>query len=261
MMVDILNGLGKEISMEDKIIHDTVLGNLYFPKYDNVISSQIESNGTWEVLEQNWIKSNVSPGSLVFNLGANVGYHSFIASICQQNTGNVIAVEPSKNLCRLIEKNLIELKLNNVIILNCAVTDKNGEDVIYYSEDNCGDNRVSNSKAGSTKEIIECRTIDNLIEEFGHPDVIIMDIQGWETFVLSNMPKSDKKIRVMFEFTPSFITQMGWDILEEINKVLDNGWTIKELGTGFEIDFKKVYDLYLIDPTPELFFMNLVAER
>jgi hypothetical protein len=65
----------------------------------------------------------------------------------------------------------------------------------------------------------------------------------------------------MFEFTPSFITQMGWDILEEINKVLENGWTIHELSNGFEIDFKKVYDLYLIDPTPDLFFLNLVAER
>ena len=195
--------------MADKLIHDAVLGNLYFPDYDNVISDQIEYNGTWEISEQNWIKSNVSPGSLVFNLGANIGYHSFIASICQQGEGSVVAVEPSKNLCRLIEKNLIELKLNNVKILNCAVTDKNGEDIIYYSENNCGDNRVSNSNAGHASEKIECRKIDNLIEEFGYPDIMIMDIQGWETYVLSNMPKSNKKIKVMFEFTPSFISQMG----------------------------------------------------
>jgi FkbM family methyltransferase len=261
MMVSTLDGLRKEKIMQDKLVHDEVLGDLYFPEYDNVISSQIESGGTWEMAEQNWIKSNVLPGSLVFNLGANIGYHSFIASICQRGEGKVIAVEPSKNLCRLINKNINKLNLKNVEVLNCAVTDKKGQDIIYYSESNCGDNRVSNPNAGPIEETIECKKIEDLIEEFGYPDVIIMDIQGWETFVLSNIPKSEKPIKVMFEFTPSFITQMGWDILEEINKVLKNGWTIHELSNGFEIDFKKVYDLYLIDPTPDLFFLNLVAER
>lgn len=247
--------------MQDKLIHDSVLGDLYFPDYDNVISGQIESSGTWEINEQNWIRSNVFPGSLVFNLGANVGYHSFIAALCQNGSGKVVAVEPSKNLCRLINKNLDKLNLSNVEIINCAITNKNGQDIIYYSENNCGDNRVSNPGAGSIKETIECRTIEDLIQEYGDPDVIIMDIQGWETFILSNIPKSKKPIKVMFEFTPSFIDQMGWNILEEINNVLESGWTIHELSNGFEIDFKKIYDIYLNDPTPDMFFLNLVAKR
>jgi FkbM family methyltransferase len=246
--------------MQTKTIYDNRLGNLIFPDYDHTISGLITQYGTWEPTEQAWIENNVFNNSIVYNLGANIGYHSFVASKVQGGTGRVIAVEPSKDLCDLIKLNCKNLNINNIETFNCAVTDKDGQDLIYYSENNCGDNRVSNKNAGNKSEIINCLTINKLIEKVGdYPDIIIMDIQGWETNVINQLGEPERSIKILFEFTPSFIIQMGWDIEDEIYKIENSGWEIKDI-LGNPITLSDVYRNYLIDRTPENFFVNLSAE-
>lgn len=261
MMEDISSGYLKEMSMQTKTINDSVIGELIFPEYDNVISELIIKHGTWEPTEQEWIKNNVFPGSVVYNLGANIGYHSIVSSISQNGNGRVVAVEASKDLCSIIEENCINKKIVNIEVLNLAITDHNGEDTIYYSVDNCGDNRISNSNAGNKSEKIKSVTATELINIVGeYPDVIIMDIQGWETEVLASMPPSDKKILCLFEFTPSFIEQMGMSVEKEISRVISTGWQIKTINNQ-PISLYDIFDQYLNDPTPNNFFMNLIAER
>ena len=247
--------------MQIKTVTDKVLGDLFFPEHDIVISGMIESFGTWEPLEQKWIMDNVHPGSVVYNLGANVGYHSILSSIAQSGSGKVVAVEASKELCQFVEKNCKNKEVTNVEVLNLAITNQNRELVIYYSENNCGDNRVSNPRAGTRSESVESVTINKLIELVGcAPDIIIMDIQGWETQVLNSLDKSVRGIKCLFEFTPNFIIEMGFSVEEEIQKIIDSGWTIQNLNKEL-VDINQIYKQYLVDPTPEQFFLNLIAER
>lgn len=260
-METISSGYLREMNMQVKIINDKVLGELIFPEYDTLISGMIQNFGTWEPFEQSWISSNVFPGSVVYNLGANIGYHSIVSSNSQKGSGRVVAVEASKDLCEIIERNCQNKNIDNIEVFNLAITDRDGSRTIYYSESNCGDNRVSNSNAGDRSEQIESTTINNLIEEVGEePDVIIMDIQGWETHVLNSMRKTDKKVKCLFEFTPNFIIEMGFSVEKEIKNIIDSGWVIKNLNDQL-IDIYEIYNQYLNDPTPENFFLNLVAER
>lgn len=247
--------------MQLKTIEDKVLGELIFPEYDVLISGIIEYFGTWELREQKWISSNVFPGSVVYNLGANIGYHSIVSSKSQNQDGIVVAVEASSDLCKIIEKNCQNKKISNIEIFNFAITDKNDDLEIYYSEDNCGDNRVSNPNAGSRSEKIKSITINKLIEKVGEePDIIIMDIQGWETHVLNTIMKTKKKIKCLFEFTPNFIIEMGFSVEKEIKNIIKSGWTIKNLDDNV-VDLYDIYNQYLNDPNPKNFFLNLVAER
>lgn len=247
--------------MQTKIINDRVIGELIFPEYDTLISGMIEHFGTWEPLEQKWISENVNPGSIVYNLGANIGYHSIVSSNSQSKDGRVIAVEASKGLCEIIEKNCEYKNINNIEVFNFAITNKNGSLTMYYSENNCGDNRVLNSNAGGRSEKVKSITINELIKKIGEdPDIIIMDIQGWETHVLTNMKKTSKRVKCLFEFTPNFIIEMGFSVEEEIKNIIDSGWTIKNLNDEV-IDIYEIYNQYTKDPTPENFFLNLVAER
>jgi FkbM family methyltransferase len=246
--------------MQTKTIYDNRLGNLIFPDYDHTISGLITQHGTWEPTEQAWIENNVFNNSIVYNLGANIGYHSFVASKVQGGTGRVIAVEPSKDLCNLIELNCKNLNISNVETFNFAITDRNGQDVIYYSENNCGDNRVSNKNAGSRSEIINCLTMDKLIDKVGdYPDIIIMDIQGWETNIINQLGEPEKNIKILFEFTPNFILEMGWYIKKQISNIEDRGWVIKDI-LGNPTSLYKLYEEYMVDSTPENYFVNLSAE-
>lgn len=248
------------MSMQIKKITDNVLGEIIFPKYDTLISGMIQHFGTWEPNEQLWINNNVYPGSVVYNIGANVGYHAFVSSNAQSKIGRVIAVEASKNLCEIIKMNCEKKDFSNIEIYNFAITDHNGNETIYYSENNCGDNRISNPNAGSKTQQVVSITINELIEIVGdEPDVIIMDIQGWETHVLASMT-TRKSVKCLFEFTPSFIEQMGFNVKEQIDSVLSAGWSIKNLNNDL-VDLNEIYSQYLVDSQPQNFFMNLVAEK
>lgn len=256
-MEDIINGYLKEIGMQTKTVTDRYLGELIFPEHDNVISEFINRDGTWESPEQSWINKNVKSGDVVLNLGANIGYHSFIAS--RAGASVVIAVEPSKDLCTLIAANAVRLNISNIIIKNVAVTDSDSEMTLYYSNDNCGDNRIGNSEAGEFRETVKSVSMNTLLMHSSLPDVIIMDIQGWETKVISQIGVPDKNIKILFEFTPNFILQMGWSIEDEIESISKTGWNITDI-FGNKTTLEDVYRMYKSDPTPENFFINLVAE-
>ena len=59
------------------------------------------------------------------DLGAGIGDYTLIASLKVGNKGKVIAVEPDSESFSLLVKNIRENKLQNVIPLNAAVSNKN----------------------------------------------------------------------------------------------------------------------------------------
>lgn len=136
---------------------------------------------------------------LLFDIGANRGD----ATIAGLKLGyKVVALEPApKVFVELINNFIYE---PNVIPLRFAVSDKQGERVEFYEciEDGLSTIEKSwltnssmpyNGKEYRTIYVNTC-TMDWLIEQYGRPDLIKIDVEGAEWSVLRGMTRHSGKI-------------------------------------------------------------------
>jgi len=145
------------------------------PNFKKVITQEIFENNCYEEIYP------VEPGDVVLDLGASIG--PFTWSIMDK-ASKVIAVEPSKELVPLIEKNTAGYP---VFIVNKALAKWDGEDVIdwVFNEYNSDHNWESKEKVQITslKSIIKEHNLDRI-------DFIKTDCEGGEysLFTEANMP-------------------------------------------------------------------------
>jgi FkbM family methyltransferase len=162
----------------------------------------------------------VQKGDLVFDIGANIGEHSKIFGSLGTK---VIAIEPTRELNKKIRKNS-----PRAIIINKGVGSKkeftkfkkfkdSGHNTFY--KDNP---KLSEQKFVGTEEI-EIITLSKLMNDFGIPKFIKIDVEGFEWEVIQTLDKPVKYIS--FEFTQSIfeVAKECIDFLEK--KGYEFNWT------------------------------------
>lgn len=140
---------------------------------------------------------------LVFDIGANRG-HTTRHFLDMDH--KVIAVEPEIKNFNILER---RYKSNeNVVLVKKAVSDKTGTknlfieqgDSLHTFSDKWKETAVKRFDFPvsyiSTKEV-DCTTLDQLIELYGSPDVIKIDVEGHEQEVIAGLSK--KVNMIIFE--------------------------------------------------------------
>ena len=144
--------------------------------------------------------NKIIKGQLVFDIGANQGQ---MTRRYIEAGGKVVAVEPQTELTS-------HRNFNGVFsIKHVCVADKPGE-VDFYE---CVGHTISSSCLKKWKDhypekewrkiTVPCITLDMLIEEFGRPKFIKLDVEGYEDKVLAGL--SQRIELISFEFTKGFI--------------------------------------------------------
>ena len=156
--------------------------------------------------------SKISEGSVVLDIGANIGYYTVLFAEKTGKTGKVIAIEPDPINFEILQKNIKENNLRNVVAVQAAVGNENKKMKIYESKENYGDHRMwGNGLAVS----VFCRKLDDLLKELEYEkiDFIKMDVQGFEAEVIEggkNIIEKNKPI-IFFEYWPWGIKNAGSD--------------------------------------------------
>jgi len=139
--------------------------------------------GNYEKAEQKIFAQKVKKDDVVFDIGANVGFYSLLASKIVGINGKVYAFEPAPVNLYYLKKHL---KLNNCansIVVVGAVSDKN--DMVYFNE---GDHAATGhiSKDGDST-LVPTFYLDKLIEDkmILSPNLMKIDVEGAEFSVLS----------------------------------------------------------------------------
>lgn len=116
----------------------------------------------------------VRPGAMVFDVGAHAGYYTLALSRTVGALGSVLAFEPDAgNLARL-KRHLAINHIGNVQVIEAAVLDQAGS-VPFQS-----DRRGYLSHVAEEGELVRAVCLD----DFGWPDVIKMDVEGFEAKAL-----------------------------------------------------------------------------
>jgi FkbM family methyltransferase len=131
--------------------------------------------GTYEVEKAELFTQYAKPGGTVYDIGANVGFYTLIASQLVGPTGQVIAFEPSPRNLHFLHHHLDLNQVSNVRILDLAVS--NGEGTAQFLVGN--DPRTS-KMTSSGDIIVRTAALDHLAEHLPTPDLIEMDIEGAE---------------------------------------------------------------------------------
>lgn len=167
----------------------------------------------WSTYDQDLFalySSYVTPGSLCFDIGANLGSR---VRIFLKLGAKVIAVEPQKDCVRHLKT--VYGNNDNLTIIEKALGETEGQAEMRMTAASTLSSlspewieavRKSGRFSGSTwdrKRVVPITTLDNLLSQYGVPLLIKIDVEGYEYHVLKGLSKPVKYI--CFEFTPEFI--------------------------------------------------------
>jgi FkbM family methyltransferase len=144
----------------------------------------------------------VTPGAVVWDVGANLGLFSFAAAALAGPKGRVLAVEPDTCLVDLLRRSarLEPGKRATVEVLPVAVSDAVGVGQFHIARRARSANYLEShgtSQTGGPRErqLVMTTTLDLLLDQFPAPDVLKIDVEGAEARVLQGATRILSAVR------------------------------------------------------------------
>lgn len=207
-------------------------------------SRAIILTGDFEPSTTDLMKRLVKEGMHVFDLGANIGWFTLLLSKLVGDVGHVYAFEPDPYLFGILKENMELNNLHNVSAYPLAVSNKSGKAKLSLNLTQDGDNRIESSMMTENTIEIETITLDEFCDENKvKMDFIKMDVQGSEPKVFEGMKKSissNPKIKIITEFYPSAITDVGSSPQDFVNSLEESGFILKEITEDISSHLKPV---------------------
>lgn len=165
--------ISKKLSLADK--------KLYYER-QQFLSYFLQKEIKHEQNIQSKLKNYIKNGDTIFDIGANIGQYSLLFSELVGHEGKVFSFEPDlKSYCFL----QFNAKINNCKNINCLNYGVGNTDnyLQYYRDLETGGRRGSFKKGfveNNVTESVQIKSLDTIISEFGHPQFIKIDVEGFE---------------------------------------------------------------------------------
>lgn len=180
------HGVTVNTEREDLIRRKTV-SDLIFKIYERAEIDQVRAHlcGDYDVVE----------------LGGSIGVNTMQIRRKMRADRRLIVVEAAPHLAEILNKNLIQNKLDhNVLILNRAI-DYSGADSVSFSvaESNLSGKVQASSSGGNKNVVVKTTRLDKILQENGiHDFVLVSDIEGMEIPIFVEDSDSLKRCRQIF---------------------------------------------------------------
>lgn len=256
--------------MLKKSLKDVLLKAGLYYKLNDYRFRDAEWGGLREASQREFYATIIKGGDTVFDVGANVGQR---AQIFAQLAQHVVAVEPQMECIRHLRSRFMFSK--NVSIEAVALGDHAGEALIRESDshtissmstrfiETVGKSRFRES-SWEREAKVRMTTLDQLIEKYGVPGFIKIDVEGFEAQVLAGLNHAVPFIS--FEFTPELIDEaekcvarlkmisdrylFNYCLGENLNFVLENHVKASEMSDSIlpalsrQVNFGDVYAIH-----------------
>lgn len=138
--------------------------------------------GSYELNKRLAFEREIPPGAVVYDIGANVGYFSLLATVLVGLEGRVYAFEPLPRNIEFLHKHIRLNKLNNVEVIEAAVSDHEGE-----ASFDLGASSAMGHLAESGEITVQMVSLDQLLlaNKLQPPDYMKVDVEGAEFDVLN----------------------------------------------------------------------------
>jgi FkbM family methyltransferase len=157
--------------------------------------------GTYESARIRGLASATTQGAVVYDVGANVGIYSLLASVRVGPSGSVYAFEPLERNLRYLRRHIALNNLQNCLVVESAVS--NTEGTRSFAAATYESSMARLSPHGEIS--VASTTLDSCIygeKRLRPPDIIKIDVEGAELEVLEGSN------RAIAEFRPTIFCEI-----------------------------------------------------
>jgi FkbM family methyltransferase len=170
------------------------------------------------------LKERAKQGSIVLDIGANVGVYSLLMARWVGPVGRIYAFEPAPQTLRDLRAHVAMNKMNEQIeVVDRAVSDQKGE-AIFYAHNTSGENSLNPGFAKRLSEAqavkVPVTTVDQFCEANNlAPKLLKIDVEGFELHVLRGARETLLRYRpsLVIEMHPMFWKEIGVTV-EEVHE-------------------------------------------
>jgi len=171
------------------------------------------------------VEELVHPGSVVWDVGANVGLFSFCAAAIAGKSGFALAIEPDLWLAQLLTRSSRglmhrQLACSNVEVLCASVSDSNRISKLEIAERARASNHLfdtsSSPETGGSRHLQPSLsvTLDYLLDYFPCPSVLKIDVETHEVNVLRGAH------RLLTETRPVILCEVSHQNSDDVTAIL-----------------------------------------
>lgn len=201
---------------------------MWLDPMDTSLALPLLMTGVHEKGTTNVLKSLLKPGMIAVDVGANIGYYTLLAASLVGAQGEVHAFEPVLSNFELLTKSVQENNYRQVVVMQKAVSDKNGKVKVFLHRTGSGAHTMGNWDSSRKSTEVESVTLDSFFSGKGRIDFLKIDVEGFEPSVINGGEMTLKKnplIVVLVEFWPEGIRKSGHSpeqFLEKLRSIFSN---------------------------------------
>jgi FkbM family methyltransferase len=178
--------------------------------------------------DEDFLKRILRPGQVYMDIGANIGTLVLTASPIVEPGGKVIAVEAHPVTFKHLEANVALNKFSNIFLVNSAAGERQGH--IFFSNINSDDqNKVLLQHSKGIE--VKVDKLDNIFAAEPRIDLLKIDVEGYEKFVLQGAASTLNKTGVVyFESWEKHFNGFGYDTIALLDILRHSGFKIYKAG-------------------------------
>ena len=181
----------------------------------------------YEPFQTELIMNEIKKGDIVLDIGANIGYYTLLFAKLVGNNGKVFAFEPDPKNFDLLKRNVELNNYKNVVLVQKAVSDKNGKIKLYLSKNNKAHHSVFNQLGSDQFIEIDAIKLDDYFKDSNNIDFIKIDVEGAEYDVFNGMQKTlnkNKNLKIITEFCPAWLEKCDRNPGEYLEELMEQGF-------------------------------------
>jgi FkbM family methyltransferase len=170
---------------------------------------------------------------VIFDIGANIGLYSLLASDILESHGKVYAFEPSSTTFKALTKNLSLNNVQNVSAFQFALSNENGIAHLapnLNSDEKDAYNYIDLVNSDAQGEQIEIRTLDSFVEEYNIKklDFIKIDVEGAELLCLKGaaITLNTLKPTIIFESYEPFAERFNYSVADLVTYLKEMNYNL-----------------------------------
>src|SRR3972149_8266524 len=192
---------------EPVIVREIQGSQMYLDLRDKGVSRELALMGIREELFTQALQGGLREGDCVLGIGANIGYYSLMEARLVGPRGKVYAIEPAPQNMKLLKDNIRLNDYGNIETFRLAIGQSDGMSKIYLSDH---PNWSSFYRPRKVMGQIDTPvvSVDSFLRDKRPPDLIRMDVEGYEYEILigmSGLLESNVPLRLFIEFHPDIM--------------------------------------------------------